>query len=264
MGRARRATPARHGEAVAEERGHRLPLDGGSAAFLEAGAGPAIVAVHGLAMGGRFWSPLLPLFARRGLRVIAPDLPGFGGSTRWRGGAGVPETADWLLRLADALELERPTWLGHSLGSQPALELAARAPDRAGALILVSPTGAPVHARALRQLTNLLRDMPHEPAALVGDVAHALLGGPIPATLSMWLAAARHDPLRSAPSVQAPTLIVSGDADPVARIGFVRRLARAMPDATLDTMAGERHGLIITRAFTIVDAIAAFLSRRPG
>ena len=54
-------------------------VDGLKLQYLTAGHGPAIVLLHGYAETSRMWRPLIPRLAER-FRVIAPDLPGIGGS----------------------------------------------------------------------------------------------------------------------------------------------------------------------------------------
>ena len=54
-------------------------VDGVSLQYLTAGTGPAIVLLHGYAETSRMWRPLIPRLAAT-FTVIAPDLPGIGGS----------------------------------------------------------------------------------------------------------------------------------------------------------------------------------------
>jgi pimeloyl-ACP methyl ester carboxylesterase len=54
-------------------------VDGGKLQYLAAGRGPAIVLLHGYAETSRMWRPLIPRLADH-FTVIAPDLPGIGGS----------------------------------------------------------------------------------------------------------------------------------------------------------------------------------------
>jgi pimeloyl-ACP methyl ester carboxylesterase len=77
------------------------------------------------------------VFARAGVRVIAPDRPGVGRSSfqRGRGFADWPED---LRRLTDALGLERFAVLGNSGGAAYAAVAAARMPDRLTSAVIVS------------------------------------------------------------------------------------------------------------------------------
>ena len=54
-------------------------VEGVKLQYLTAGTGPAIVLLHGYAETSRMWRPLMPQLAER-FTVVAPDLPGIGGS----------------------------------------------------------------------------------------------------------------------------------------------------------------------------------------
>src|SRR5207245_1004578 len=47
--------------------------------YLTAGQGPAVILLHGYTQTSRMWRPIIPLLAEK-FTVIAPDLPGIGGS----------------------------------------------------------------------------------------------------------------------------------------------------------------------------------------
>src|SRR5438046_1830844 len=55
-------------------------IDGVRFHYLTAGHGPAVVLLHGYAETSLMWRPIIPLLAER-FTVIAPDLPGIGGSS---------------------------------------------------------------------------------------------------------------------------------------------------------------------------------------
>jgi hypothetical protein len=85
----------------------------------------------------KFWRYQLDLFARKGHRVIALDLPGYGKSDK---PASFPYTmesfADVVRELARALAIEHPILVGHSMGGHTALAYAVRWPDEPRALVL--------------------------------------------------------------------------------------------------------------------------------
>ena len=108
--------------------------------LMEAGTGPAVIAVHGLgATKGSFLTTVLGLADR--FRVIALDLPGFGDSDKPIGAAyDAPFFARAGIDLLDALDLERAHVIGNSLGGRIALEIGLRAPDRVERLALLAPS----------------------------------------------------------------------------------------------------------------------------
>jgi lipase len=75
---------------------------------------PVVLALHGLTSTSAVWADLA---GRCGVPVVAPDLPGRGGSVSVRTGAGLPGLALEVQRVVDALGLRRVVVLGHSMGA---------------------------------------------------------------------------------------------------------------------------------------------------
>lgn len=125
------------------EREHRLRLaDGRTLAILESGdpVGGPVLYFHGYP-GSRLEGRIAAGAAQRhGLRLLAPDRPGFGESTFLPGrtiGAWAADVAE----LADRLELERFAILGVSGGGPYALACAARIPERISRVGLIGAPG---------------------------------------------------------------------------------------------------------------------------
>ena len=119
------------------ERTH-LDLPWGRLNVWRSGAGPPVVALHGLGGSGRYWAGLVPLV--RGDRSLAfPDLAGFGLSDKPRLRYHRHFHLENLEALIDSLgSLEPVVIVGHSVGGVLAALWAARHPGRVGALALIS------------------------------------------------------------------------------------------------------------------------------
>lgn len=101
-----------------------------------AGSGPALVLLHGFTGSADGWRPFVPAFARD-WHVIAPDLPGHGGTGEQVDGSLEQCAAD-LSALLDRLDAADAVVLGYSLGGRTALTWARLAPERVRALVLES------------------------------------------------------------------------------------------------------------------------------
>lgn len=99
------------------------------------GSGPPVLLLHSGVADRRMWRAQLPLLGRTH-RVIAPDLPGFGGSPP---DPGPNDAAAGLVALLDAKGIDRAAVVGASLGGRVALELADRYPSRVDRLVLLAP-----------------------------------------------------------------------------------------------------------------------------
>lgn len=113
-------------------------IDGVTTVVKAIGHGPSVLALHGAAtLEGHDWA--------RGLadrfRVYLPFHPGFGQSGPAPHIVGMQDIVVHTLRLVDALGLERPHLVGHSMGGWMAAEIAAVAGERFGKLVLNAPAG---------------------------------------------------------------------------------------------------------------------------
>jgi pimeloyl-ACP methyl ester carboxylesterase len=103
------------------------------------GEGDPLLFLHGVS-GLRGWPPFLETLARS-FRVIAPDHPGFGRSEGLEHLDDVVDLALYYTEFIDAMGLEQPYLVGHSLGGMIAAEVAAIAPDLVSKLALIAPIG---------------------------------------------------------------------------------------------------------------------------
>lgn len=118
----------------------KSPGNGGALAHVEAGTGDlTAVLIHGNFAGKSWWRELLA-DPPPGLRLIAPDLPGFGESTGDPDFTpSIPRYASSLAGFLDASGIRRPVLVGHSFGGAVAVQLALSDPERFPAMFLLSP-----------------------------------------------------------------------------------------------------------------------------
>ncbi len=264
-----------------EEEGY-ADVDGARLAFSACGPvdGAPVVLVHAGITDRRMWDPLLERLPA-GRRAVVYDLRGFGAST-WRAGAYAPHRD--LLGLLDALGLERVDLVGASYGAQVALEAAAVAPDRVGAILALAPP-LPDHPwsealqeygdaeeralvrGALEQAVELnLRTWVDGPYRQPGVVDPALRRG-VGTALHRALEAQRRTPLgeeieldpslgERLTAVRAPVAVAVGELDQPDFATIGERLAAGLPRARLHRVTGAGHLPALERP----DAVAALLA----
>lgn len=110
--------------------------DGVSLQYLSAGSGPAIVLLHGYAETSRMWRPLIPRLAATHT-VIAPDLPGIGGSAIPSDGLDMTHAAGRIHALVKSLGVNKAAVVGHDIGLMVAYAYAAQFPDDVDRLVLM-------------------------------------------------------------------------------------------------------------------------------
>ena len=114
---------------------HGRPLN-----FIEAGSGPVLLLIHGMAGTCANWESVIePLAIDR--TVIAPDFPGHGSSAPGGGDYSVGALASVLRDLMLTLGHERATLVGHSLGGGVAMQFTYQFPEMVERLVLVSSGG---------------------------------------------------------------------------------------------------------------------------
>ncbi|WP_433680247.1 alpha/beta fold hydrolase [Nocardia sp. CA-119907] len=112
--------------------------------YAETGVGPAVLLLHGGGPGAsgvsNYWRNIAEL--AKSFRVIVPDLPGYGRSSK-----GVDQNdpfgylANSIRGLLDRLDIRRAHLVGNSYGGACALRLALDTPDRVDRMVLMGPGG---------------------------------------------------------------------------------------------------------------------------
>lgn len=125
-----------------------VDVDGAGMRVLEASqpgtrAADPLLFLHGWGLSPQAYADGISRLTAAGIRVIAPCLPGFGGSD----GPGLRELtleqyAARVGRLLDVLQVEKPVFVvGHSFGGGVAIQLATDRPERVRSLTLVNSVG---------------------------------------------------------------------------------------------------------------------------
>jgi pimeloyl-ACP methyl ester carboxylesterase len=254
--------------------------------YMEAGEGEPVVLLHGLGATKASFLPTLAALAPRGRRVIAVDLPGFGDSDKPLGGAyDASFFARGVIRLLDALGLERASFVGNSMGGRVALELGMAHADRTRKLVLLAPSLAWLRERPWAPLLKLvppqLGVIQPAPRAIVEPIVRRLIPGAedgwtaagvdeflrsylSPAGRAAFYAAARNIYLEHPQdfwprleSLTPPSLFVWGRHDPLVPLAFSRHVREAVPDAKhLELDCG--HVPQLERPHVVHDAMMRF------
>lgn len=262
----------------------------------EAGDGPAVVLLHGGGPGASGLSnyshniePLAEHF-----RVIVPDMPGYGRSTK-----GIDQRdpfgdlAEAVRGLLDELGLRSANLVGNSYGGAAALRLALDTPERADRLVLMGPGGigtarglptsglqkllayyggkGPSHAKLEEFIRGyLVHDGASVPAEAIDERYQASIDPDVVADPPLRRPAGLRTLLRMdftrdrrLSQLRTPTLVIWGAQDKVNRPSGGRALARTMPNCDLLQVANTGHWVQWERAELFNDTLRTYL-RRPA
>lgn len=261
--------------------------------FVEAGSGPLLLLIHGMAGTCANWESVIePLAIDH--TVIAPDFPGHGASAPGGGDYSLGALASGLRDLMLALGHERATLVGHSLGGGVAMQFTYQFPEMAERLVLVSSGGlGPDVSPILRAAALPGADLFISATAGVGKTVGGMIGRGLEsvglrpnadlaevtrgyATLAdrdrrkAFLATLRAvvdtegqriaalDRLYLAESL--PVLIVWGENDPIIPVEHAREAHAALPDSRLEIFEDTGHVPMLERPGRFIAALERFLA----
>ena len=121
----------------------RTFVQGRSASYSVAGEGLPVLLLHGWALAQHTYRDVIETIAAQGCQVIAPAMPGFGGTADLPGSSfSLRGYAQWVAGLLDALDIEEPAVVvGHSFGGGVAVRFAHDFRPRVRSLVLVNSIG---------------------------------------------------------------------------------------------------------------------------
>jgi pimeloyl-ACP methyl ester carboxylesterase len=169
----------------------------------------------------------------RDFPVYAPDLPGFGHSSKPRDALNVPALAQALASWMTAAGLETAAMVGNSLGCQVIAEFGVRYPKRLTRAVLQGPTIDGYARTNLRQFGRFLRDLPLERVPEYFINGHDYLRTGLRRgwqTMQIALADRIEEKL---PRLPMPVLIVRGAHDPIVSQRWTEDLTGLLPNGRL-------------------------------
>ncbi|MCS6293345.1 MAG: alpha/beta hydrolase [Nitrospira sp.] len=222
-----------------------VTIDGVSLSVLEAGTGDPIIFVHGVVTTSNIFAKYLSAYSPD-FRGIAVDLRGYGDSQEPENGFTIAQFSKDLIALADKLEIEKPVWVGVSMGGMILQQLALDYPERVRALVLVSTTdGAMVLDKDLPTIGNP-RDFREVSKNIIVESfppeTPVTLYQPLLDRIATWNGTVLREALTSMAqanvhgrinAITAPTLVMVGAKDDVATPAIARGIQAQIAGAQL-------------------------------
>lgn len=265
----------------ASKPGRLLEVNGETLHYVDEGMGPPVVLIHGF--GGHTYSyrSLIPELARDH-RVVALDLLGFGYSERTRDADYSHEAqARRVVGLMEALGIGRASLVGHSMGGEIAMRVAASHPQRVERLALVAsvsgdriPTLPPtplikpfLHLFSEVLGRRMLRRSYFDKTRATDEVWEAYrrpstIRGSMDGLYRMMKHTRRDPPIHFS-NITAPVLLMSAEYERIIPGWMSRRLRERFPTAETALMADAGHVLLEERSAECCAILRRFLDARP-
>jgi pimeloyl-ACP methyl ester carboxylesterase len=237
----------------------------------------ALVLIHAFPLSGAMWE-----HERRALRdaadpILAPSLPGFGGTAVPRGDPSMDDYADSVVAAMDAAKVERAAVAGLSMGGYVAFALWRRHRPRVERLLLADTRAEAdtdeARARRLR-LASLVRE--HGIEALLKappqwlrkgsphwDPLLKLIRGQPPEAIAQGSIAMAHRPdsRPDLPTIDVPTAVVVGEEDTITPLDVSQTMVDEIPGATLSIIPSAGHIANLEAPTAFETAVRAWLRR---
>ncbi|QIG39326.1 alpha/beta hydrolase [Microbacterium sp. 4R-513] len=250
-----------------------------------------VVLIHGFPLNGESWGKQAAVLLDAGYRVIAYDRRGFGQSTKAGSGYDYDTFASDLNALMVELDLQDAILVGFSMGTgevaryianygsyrvakaaflgslEPYLLITDDNPDGAGPQDFFDGISQSVADDRWAFLTGFYKDfynldenlgsrISQEAVDASVEVANQMGNRAIVASPLSWPTDFRAD----IPKIDVPALIVHGTADNILPIDATgRRFKELLPDATYIEIEGAPHGMLLTHADEVNEALLAFV-----
>ncbi len=271
--------------------------DGGSLHVIERGHGRPLLLIHGITLQAGVWSPQLHQLADR-YRVLALDVRGHGRSRAGEDGFGRKIAARDVASVLDHFDLHGTVIVGHSMGGMILMEFAADFPEeldqRVAGLVFMDtaayqllPRPALPIAQALGRRLKLRlesgRPIPQRQfgeddaswvaarlafgarpsAKAVDQVRRYLTEVPPSTSMPSGIDLLDHDAREALGATHTPSMVMVGSRDLLTPVFAARRIARFLPHARFEVLAGAGHQLMQERPHQVAALLDDFVASLP-
>jgi len=257
-----------------------IDVEGNKIRYLETGHSKStLILVHGLGASAERWSRAIPYFEKE-YHIIVPDLIGFGYSDKPVVDYTTDFFSDFLKKFLDSLGIEKPNIIGSSLGGQVTAEYASKNKN-IKKLTLVSPSGVmkqstpaldayimaalyPNEANAKNAFEMMEGSGLEVDASIVeGFIERMKLPNAKMAFMSTILGLKNAEMITNKlQSINVPTLIVWGSADPVIPINHADGFVSSIKDCRFYRMDNCGHTPYVQDPKGFAKIVLDFLSEK--
>lgn len=230
------------------------------------GEGKPLLILHGWGSRSGNWQKVGEMLAKNGIKVIIPDLPGFGQSDKPQTAWDLDDYCDFVEEFVKVLNLDKFYLLGHSFGGEIAVKYNLRFPEKIDKLFLVSASC--IRTRNLKKkllyiLSKVFKIFSFIPFLrkafyrfVVGKSDYLSTEGVMRDT---YLKIIAEDLSNILSQVQADTIIIWGEEDSITPISDARKINSKIKNSKLEILSGFDHDLNLKGPEELAEAIIKFL-----
>lgn len=247
--------------------------------YRDEGSGQPLLLIHAFPLNSAMWQHQLDFFSPS-MRVIAPDLPGFGKSELGRRNVTLDEYADVLVALLEQLQIERAVVAGVSMGGYISFALLRRYPNWISALILADTKAqADSDEAKAKRAENAQIALEQGQDAIAERMLPTLLGPEAPETLkdqvrgiirtngregiaaALYAMAARPDSSNLLQDIVVPTAVIVGEHDALTPPEVARAMSNQIRNSRITVIPNAGHLANMEHPSSFNAALAEVLTR---
>lgn len=248
--------------------------------FEEYGSGEPVILIHAFPLSRKMWAPQVRAFAGENVRLIVPDLPGFGESPLPPAGLSLEDMARGVAGLIDELGIEKAVIGGLSMGGYVTFNLFRIRPDLFKAAVFCDTTSAAdTEEKRVGRLATVEKIKDLGMQILIDEMLPNLIGeytkanndelvseltqmfadiDPHGAIAAMRAMAERKDHTYLLPDIDVPTLFIVGDQDKLTDAGVAETMHSQVKGSEIAIIENAGHYTNLEQPEQFNDTLLSF------
>lgn len=243
--------------------------------YIDEGQGEVVLLLHGWGARASTYRCIIDMLAPH-FRVVAPDMPGFGGSSEPSFAYTAENYADFVAAFCRALGIKKAILVGHSHGGRTIIKLvtSGKNPVEVPKIVLIDSAGL-IRKKSFSQKLKIAKfkiakrifgtklgekffpDLIEKMRKKNGSADYAAAS---PTMRKSMVSVINEDLSENLPKILAPTLLIWGDKDTDTPMYQAKKMESTIPDCGLVTISGGGHFSFLTDPVLTRNVLYSFLN----
>ncbi len=238
----------------------RCVLNGLNINYIVIGGGRPLLILHGWGSRSNNWQRIGEMLAEKGIKVIIPDLPGFGQSDKPPRAWNLDDYCDFIEEFVKVLNLENFSLLAHSFGGALAVKCSLKIPEKIDKLFLVSAAcfrRKSLKVKLLKFISKFFKiKTPFLKKFFYRKSDYLSTEGVMRDTYLKIIAEDLSDILSQ---IQMPTIIIWGEKDNITPIKQAYLIKSKIKDSKLEILPSTGHNLNLNAQQRLVEIVKQYI-----